>query len=130
MPIGDVAYSWPYDAFIGKSTQGGLVGRETIEGISCVKLDYNDAVVEVRLWLPTSGQPLPRRMEIVYKQVPALPVSQINFRSWNLESPVADAPFAFEPPQGQGRIELSDLIAGLSSGSIRLAKPAGSPAAR
>ena len=52
VPIGDVVYSSPYDAFIGGSTKGGLVGRETIDGVPCVKLDYADDLVQVTLWLP------------------------------------------------------------------------------
>ena len=52
VPIGDVVYSSPYDAFIGSSTKGGLVGRETIDGVPCAKLDYADEWVQVTLWLP------------------------------------------------------------------------------
>jgi len=34
VPIADVVYSVPYEAFIGRDTKGGFVGRETIAGVS------------------------------------------------------------------------------------------------
>jgi hypothetical protein len=88
VPIGDVVCSSPYDAFIGSSTRGGLVARKTLGDVPCVKLDYADDLVEVRLWLPASGPTLPRRIELVYKR--ALPplVSQLDFTSWKLDVPV------------------------------------------
>ena len=141
VPIGDVVYSSPYDAFIGSSTGGGLVGRETIDGVPCVKLDYADAVVEVRLWLPPSGPALPRRVEIVYKQAPTPLTAQLDFTSWKLDVPVTDATFAFQPPRGDGPVEFGDFVAGLvsrvmpagsqaASSEASGAKAAGEPAAR
>ena len=129
VPIADVVYSSPYDAFIGKDARGGLAGRETIDGMPCVKLDYNDDFVEVRLWIPASGQPLPRRLEIVYKKAPSPLVSQIDFTSWKLDVPVADSMFAFQQPEGHGQVEFRDFVAGLASGTIRSGQEAASPAA-
>jgi hypothetical protein len=129
VPIGDVVYSSPYDAFIGSSTRGGLVGRETIDGVPCVKLVYADAFVEVRLWLPDSGQALPRRLEIVYKQAPTPLTAELKFTSWNLDVPVTDETFAFQPPAGHAAGEFGDFSAGLSSRVLPSPLPAASPAA-
>ncbi len=38
VPFADVVYSVPYEAFVGPSTKGGFVGRETIDGVSCARL--------------------------------------------------------------------------------------------
>ena len=133
--------SSPYDAFIGSSTRGGLVGRETIDGMPCVKLDYADAWVQVTLLLPTSGPALPRRLAIVYKQATTPLTAELNFTSWNLDVPVSDATFAFQPPAGHGPVEFGDFVAGLvsrimpsgwqaASPAASGAKPAGEPAAR
>ena len=134
VPIADVVYSSPYDAFVGGDSKGGFVGRETINGVPCVKLDYVDAFVEVRLWLPVSGQPLPRRVEIVHKQAPGQPMSQMIFTSWSLEVPAPEATFAFAPPEGYRQIEFRDLVAGFTSGGMPSvdvpAAPLASPAVR
>jgi hypothetical protein len=141
VPIGDVVYSSPYDAFIGRSTRGGLVARETIDDVPCVKLDYADDLVDVRLWLPTSGPTVPRRIELVYKRAPTPLVSQLNFTSWKLDVPVADAMFTFQPPVSHGQVEFRDFVEALDSRIIPLdrqgpstaapgAKTASGPAAR
>ena len=77
VPIGDVVYSSPYDAFIGPDTCGRLVAREPIDGVRCAKLDDADAFVELRIWIPASAPALPRRLEIVYKQAPTPLVTQL-----------------------------------------------------
>ena len=141
VPIGDVVYSSPYDAFIGSSTKGGLVGQETIDGVLCSKLDYADDLVQVRLWLPTVGQALPRRLELVYKKAPAPLTTQLNFSNWNLDVPVNDSTFAFQPQQGKAPIAFGDFTSGLvkrlvpsapqvASAAGTGAKPVGAPRAQ
>lgn len=126
VPIGDVIYSSPYDAFIGSGTRGGLVGRETIDGVACSKLDYADDLVQVKLWIPTSGPALPRRLELVYKQAPTPLFSQIDFTNWNLDAPVADATFAFTPPQGTKPAEFGEFVAAMKSRLVPSGRPANS----
>ena len=128
VPIGDVVYSSPYDAFIGSSTRGGFVKRETIDGVECARLDYGDEFVEVRLWLPVSGPALPRRLELVYKKAATPHLSQVNFTSWTLDAPVSDATFAFQQPRGREPDEFGNFVAGLFSRIVPSAQPAASPA--
>ena len=141
VPFGDVVYSSPYDAFIGRSTRGGLVGRDTIEGVECVKLDYADDFVQVTLWLPATGQALPRRLALGYKKSPTPLTVELTFTNWNLEAPVTDAAFAVQPPAGHAPIEFGDFAAGLlsrllpSPQQVTLqtdsgTKPSGKPTAR
>jgi hypothetical protein len=142
VPIGDVVYSSPYDAFIGSNARGGLVARETIDGVPCVKLDYADDLVDVRLWLPTSGPTLPRKIELVYKKRgPTQLISQLNFTNWKLDVPVTDAMFTFQPPANHGQVEFRDLVDELDSRILPSdrqgpstatpgAKPVSGPAAR
>ena len=107
-----VVYSAPYDAFIGSDTRGGFIGREKIDGVECAELAYDDAFVEVRIWIPASGPALPRRLKILYKQVPEKPISQMTFTSWNLAAEVADEAFTFQPPQDFSRIAVEEFVAG------------------
>ena len=141
VPIGDVIYSSPYDAFIGSSTKGGFIGRETINDVECVKLDYADDFVQVTLWLPATGQALPRRLALGYKKSPTPLTVELTFTNWKLDAPVTDAAFAFQAPRGDARIEFSHFAAGLLSRLVPLpqpavslsdsgAKPAGKPAAQ
>ena len=117
VPIADVVYSSPYDAFIGRTTKGGFVARETLDSVPCVKLDYDDAFVGVRLWIPASGEPLPRRLELVYKQAPGS-MARIDFTRWSLDVPTTDAMFAFQPTEGHPQLEFLSFVEGLSSGKM------------
>jgi hypothetical protein len=111
LPFADVVYSSPYDAFIGSDARGGFVGRETIDGVECAELAYHDAYVEVRIWIPASGEPLPRRLRIVYQQVPGQPFSEMTFTSWNLTRDVTDETFTFQPPADFSRIAVEEFVA-------------------
>lgn len=130
VPIGDVVSGSPYDAIVGSAARGGLVAWEKIDRAPCAKLAYADAFVEVRLWLPKSGPPLPRRLEIAYKQAPIPLVSQLNFTNWNLDVPVTDTVFGFQAPAGRDPVKFGDLVSVLVSrtlpAEVQAAAPAGS----
>jgi hypothetical protein len=110
VPIGDLVSGSPYDAIIGSSASGGLVSWATIDQALCAELDYEDAVVGVKIWLPKPGPTLPRRLEIRYKQSPIPLVTQLNFTNWKLDAPVPDATFTFQPPADRHPVEFSDLV--------------------
>jgi len=110
VPIGDVIYSQPYAAFIGPSTKGGFVGRETIDGIECARLSYSDALVGVEIWIALEGPRLPRRLELAYKQVPGTPRAHVDFKIWDLAPEVADGTFAFPPGEAASEIAFEQLV--------------------
>ncbi len=115
VPIADVIYGVPYDAFIGRDTKGGFVGRETIAGVSCAHLAYGDDFIGVQIWIPSSGQPLPRRVELVYKQVPGAPKARIDFTRWDLAARVADGAFTFQPSEASKQVAFEQFVGGLLS---------------
>jgi hypothetical protein len=115
VPFADVVYSVPYEAFIGRNTKGGFVGRETVDGTACARLAYSDEFVDVGVWIPASGQPLPRRVTLVYKRAPGAPEARIDFTSWDLSPQVADEMFRFAPG-GAMQVAFEDLTARLLSG--------------
>jgi hypothetical protein len=110
VPIGDVMYKSPYDAYLGKSSKGGFVGREIIDGVEYAKVDYADDVVHVRLWIPSKGQAVPRRLEIAYKKAPVPLKSSVDFKNWNLDAQVTDANFEFKPPAGHLPMDFGNFV--------------------
>ena len=109
VPIGDVVYSVPYDAFIGRSTKGGFVGRETIDGVECAHLKYTDEYIEVELWVPDSDPPLPRRVKLIYKLARGAPSALLDFTSWDLAPQIAKGTFAFQPSAASEQISFNQL---------------------
>jgi hypothetical protein len=112
LPFADVVYSSPYDAFLGTSAEGGFAGRETIDGVECAALACEDDFVEVRIWIPTSGPPLPRRLRLVYKQMPGQPISELTFTSWSVGIDVDEETFACSPDPDFSRIAVEEFISG------------------
>ena len=111
VPFADVVYGVPYEAFVGPSTKGGFVGRETIDGVACAHLSYADAHVGVEVWIPSSGQPLPRRVELVYKRVSGEPRPASTSRAGTSRRwwPKGRSPSSREPtPPGRGRAVRGD----------------------
>ena len=113
VPIADVVYSVPYDAFIGRNTKGGFIGRETIDGVKCAHLSYGDEFVDVEVWVPSTGQPLPRRVQLVYKKAPGTPSARIDFTRWDLDPKIADGMFTFKPDEATTPIAFEQFVAGL-----------------
>lgn len=110
VPFADSVYSVPYEAFIGPRTTGGFVGRETIDGVGCAHLSYADDLVGVDVWIPSSGQPLPRRVELAYKRVSGAPKARLDFKSWDLTPRVADPTFRFQPDPAATRIAFEQFV--------------------
>jgi hypothetical protein len=118
VPIGDLVSASPYDSIIGSSARGGLVSWGTIDQVPFAELDYADAVVGVKIWLPKSGPALPRRLEIRYKQSQIPLVTQLSFTNWKLDAPVPDATFAFQPPADRQPVMFSDLVSRMVSRTL------------
>jgi hypothetical protein len=129
VPIADVIYSVPYEAFIGRNTRGGFAGRETIDGTACARLAYTDDFVDVGVWIPSSGQPLPRRVELVYKRAPGAPKARMDFTSWDLSPQIADGTFTFAPAGAVTQVAFEDLTAALLAGEYVVASQAPTPEA-
>jgi hypothetical protein len=117
VPIADVVYSTPYDAFVGPDTTGGFVGREVIDGVECAYLLYEDAWVDVHIWIPLSGQPLPRRVILVYKQVPGAPRAEIDYTGWELDPQDVMGVCTFDPAPDATRVAFEDFVAALFAGA-------------
>ena len=115
VPFADVVYSLPYQAFVGPATTGGFVGHETIDGIACAHLGYVDNLVDVQIWIPASGQPLPRRVELVYKQAPGAPRARIDFTSWDLAPRIDDEAFTFPRGEAPRQVAFEQIVASLLS---------------
>lgn len=128
VPVGDVISSSPYDAIIGSSARGGLVAWDTVDQIPGAELAYADAVVGVRLWLPRSGPPLPRRLEINYKQSPVPLVTQLNFSNWKLDVPLPEDTFAFQPSPNSRTAAFGDLVSRMVARTLPQEAHANSPA--
>ncbi len=109
LPMSDILYSSPYDAFMAGGSKGGMVGVEQIDGASCSHLSYQNEAANWHLWINEKDS-LPCRLEIQYKEEEGQPISQITFHNWNLAAVVQDDAFAFKIPNGYERIPILERV--------------------
>ena len=117
----------PYEAFIGPDSKGGFIGRESIDGLECSHIGFVDDFVDVQIWIPTSGQPLPRRVEIVYLQVPGAPKARIDFTSWDLSPRIVDGAFTFQPGEAPKEVAFEQFVTSLLAGESPTSSAAPGP---
>jgi hypothetical protein len=107
MPMADFFYSVPYDALMADGMKGGYVGRETVEQVECEHVTFADDTVEWHLWLPRSGEPVPKKYRVTAKRMRGQPTSEVVFLQWDLRTRVPDANFAPQVPEGFERIAMA-----------------------
>src|SRR4029079_5122731 len=66
---------------------------EDVGGTSCYHLAFKDIGADFELWLPTQGDPLPKRFKVVQKKRTGQPVIDVTFKEWNLAPQTSDATF-------------------------------------
>jgi hypothetical protein len=107
VPAADFLYSSPYDALIGPDSTGGYVGRETVDGVDCVRVAYKNPAAEWDLWVPAAGDPLPRRFRFVDLTLTPHKAIEIVFDRWELGGATPDSVFVPVVPSGFERIPLA-----------------------
>ncbi len=111
MPMADVFYSSPYDAFVGQDTRSSYIQIEKIENVDCALLSFQDQEVDWRMWIAESNKPVLCRLEITYKNEPGQPKSVMTFRNWNFDPAVNADVFAHTPPEGYAQIPILGYVA-------------------
>jgi hypothetical protein len=109
LPMSDILYSSPYDAFIDDQTRGGLKDKEMIEGSSCNHLAYVGAAVDWELWISEKDS-LPCRLEMKYKGEKGVSFYRITFSKWNLKPQVKPDVFTSKIPDGYVRIPILERV--------------------
>ena len=98
LPIADLLTPDPQNTLKDEGTTGGMERLETVEGVECNVLAYQHPNVDFSLWVPTSGDPLPKKLSITYKARRGQPTTTVLFRNWNLTPQVSDDTFARKVP--------------------------------
>ena len=102
-PTADYLYSSASKALLSSTTTGGWIGRETLDGQTLDHLAFKDTGVEWEVWIPASGDPLPRKTTATFTASKRLRKTEVTFSDWNLSAQVADDRFAPKvPPDYEG----------------------------
>lgn len=103
-PAGDLLYSNAYDILMQDVTQGFVVGKAVVAGVTCVQLAFRKPDVDWQIWIEDGPKPLPRKFVITSTKVAGSPDMIMTMTSWNTAPKVVDGTFAFTPPKGAREI--------------------------
>jgi hypothetical protein len=109
LPMSDVLYSSPYDAFLDGQSRGGFEGKDVIDSVSCNHLSYTGSSVDWQLWISEKDS-LPCQLEMKYKTDKGNSSYKITFSNWNLKPEIKKNAFAFKIPESHVRIPILERV--------------------
>jgi len=81
-----------------------IVETAALDGALYLHLAARGETVDFQVWIPETGDPLPRRIVLTYKQEEGQPQYWANFSDWNLSPNPPASHFALDIPAGASRI--------------------------
>jgi len=109
-PLADFLSEAPNKAFLTGVTSGRVVNTVTIDGAPYDHLFFlQPPGIELELWLPKTGQAVPRRLIVTYRTLPGQPNFIAEFSDWNFDVHPSEADFVFQPPAGAQQMALTPV---------------------
>jgi hypothetical protein len=91
LPIGDLLMTNPHQSLISTQTTGGWQAEEDVNGVRSARLEWHHPNVDWTIWIPISGDPLPTRLFVNYKNRRRMLTAF--FKAWDLSPSVAEETF-------------------------------------
>lgn len=108
-PGADFIYSNAYELLMEDVESGFVVGPSVVEGVVCDHLAFSKPGTDFQVWVARGEQPLPMKLVITSRDVMSAPQFSVVLREWDLDAELAEAKFAFEPPEDARAIEFTVL---------------------
>jgi hypothetical protein len=88
--------------------RGKYIGLNDVDGVDCDHLGFIQREADSQLWVDHSGKPLPRKIVITYKNLPAQPQWWAVFSGWRLNQNLPAS--LFQPRIPKGVIKTSFIV--------------------
>jgi hypothetical protein len=108
LPIANFFRADPYTVLIDGLSSAAVIGRVEIAGKTFHHLVFRENDAEWQLWVEAGEKPTPRRVQIVYKNLPRQPRVTVDFSDWNLNAKPPNDFFTFQKPQDAVAISFLD----------------------
>jgi hypothetical protein len=128
LPLGDLFYSSPAKALLSDTTTGGYAGTENVGDTPCYHLAFHDVGVDWEVWLPSQGEPLPKRFKTVNTKRTGQPLTDVTFTTWNFAPQTSDATFTPSMPAEYEGIAMLQRVAAVKSAGAAPAPEPDAPA--
>ena len=107
-PGADLLLSQAFDVMMADVIDAEHIGQGIIDGVECEHLAFRNLDTDWQIWIEAGARPIPCKYVITSKSMTGAPQYTLRIKEWKTELP-ADA-FAFNPPQGAKKIDLSGLV--------------------
>ena len=107
IPLVDFISNNPYEDLTRDVESGVYVGLHGVDGVPCHHLAFTQSDIDWQIWIEDGLLPLPRKLEITYKDEPGAPRYTAMLSDWNLSPDLGDVVFEFTPPDGAEQIEFA-----------------------
>ena len=104
-PLEDLLLSRPFGDGAAKAISGSYYGLEPILGVMCHHVGFRSELIDWQAWVEDGAVPLVRKAVIDFKTEPGSPKWMVLLNKWDLETPLPDFVFEFDPPAGAVEIE-------------------------
>jgi hypothetical protein len=108
MPGADLLLSDVFGALTAETVEGKHIGQGVIDGVECEHLAFRNDETDWQIWVEIGPRPIPRKYVITSKTVTGAPQYTVRIKDLKTDALAADA-FAFKPPAGAKKVELSAL---------------------
>jgi hypothetical protein len=88
-----------------------IVETSVIQGTPCVHVAGRGESVDFQVWIPTTGDPLPLRIILTYKDAEGQPQFWANFSDWSTSPNLSGTLFSLDIPKDAQRIEFLSRVA-------------------
>ena len=127
LPMGDLFYAPVTKSLLSDTITGGYVATENVGDTPCYHLAFKDTGADYELWIPTQGEPLPKRFRLVNKGRKGQPVTDIRFDKWDLAPAVTDSMFVPKVPPDYEGIAMVQRAAAVKKSAASAEKPEAKP---
>jgi len=105
-PVAGVLLADPYEKMREGLKTAVDLGVTNVDGVDCRHLLFGEDGADWQVWVDIGPRPLPRRLAIVYKNVPGAPRVLAAFSDWKLNPSIPPGRFVFVKPPGATPVEL------------------------
>jgi hypothetical protein len=109
IPLAQVGYNNFNEIAMKDFDTGFKVEESVVAEILCDHLVFQNDQIDFQIWIRKSGDPLPVRWIITYKNEEGQPQFWVQFIEWNLNPRIKNSTFTFTPPKGAERIQFAPL---------------------
>jgi hypothetical protein len=104
IPLSDLLFDDPYKTLVSGARAGLYIGTGYVLETKCDHLAFRQAGVDWQVWIEQGERPVPRKVVITYKDLPARPQYTAYLSDWNLNADVKDEQFVAKVPDGAKKV--------------------------